>query len=54
MENIVAVSIKLDNTHEAIIYPSGTSSFVNLKPTSEGDLFFYKTHILNLHLFQKS
>lgn len=43
MENIVAVSIKLDNTHEAIIYPSGTSSFVNLKPTSEGDLFFYKT-----------
>lgn len=40
MENIVAVSIKLDNTHEAIIYPSGTSSFVNLKPTSEGDLFF--------------
>lgn len=43
MENIVAVSIKLDNTHEAIIYPSGTSSFVKLKPTSEGDLFFYKT-----------
>ena len=43
MENIVAVSIKLDNTHEAIIYPSGTSSFGNLKPTSEGDLFFYKT-----------
>lgn len=43
MKNIVAVSIKLDNTHEAIIYPSGTSSFVNLKPTSEGDLFFYKT-----------
>lgn len=43
MENVVAVSIKLDDTHEAIIYPSGTSSFVNLKPTSEGDLFFYRT-----------
>ncbi len=47
MENIVAVSVKIDDTHKAIIYPSGTKSFVDIKPIQEGDLYLYRKENTN-------
>ena len=43
MENIVAVSVKIDDSHKAIIYPSGTKAYINIEPKPMGDLYLYIT-----------
>ena len=49
MENIVAVSIKIDDTHKAIIFPSGTNPFQN----SDTEIIDGKTFYLNKRKIDK-
>lgn len=41
MENIVAVSVDIDDSHKAIIYPSGTTEYINIEPVRIDELSFY-------------
>ena len=43
MENIIAVSIDIDDSHKAIIYPSGTKLDKNVETKAEGNLSLYLT-----------
>ena len=45
MENIIAVSIDIDDSHKAIIYPSGTKIDVNAEPKVEGKISLYFTEV---------
>ncbi len=53
MENIVAVSINIDDSHKAIIYPSGTNPFQDCNTeVVEGKTFYLSKEHINKQYFE--